>query len=493
MEKQKKGLSYYIFFAIGYGVARFYKYKLVSGILTAIVVGFLVFALAFNPDEALELILVTIFLALCFFFIVGIIFRVVDLPFNLAVDKYEKLFEDIDLKTVNGELPRYITEDETDYLQVLAFDSKIPVKEWLKKKSYIETFLNARIASIYNHEENNNIVYVSVIKNDLPTTLDWDDDMPYSFNDKDTLSMGMSYEGIVGIDLNKNAHAFIAGETGSGKSNIMKGLIYRSICYHAVILIDFKRGVSFSTFANYIKIYSDHEETREILTRLVEEMNDRYDTFRKYKVEDITAFNNLSDRQYNRIVVFIDELAELIKTGDKEMTASIMGSLESLTRLSRAAGINLIMGIQRPDSTIITGQIKNNVAFRVCGRFVDPEPSRIMLGNDMATSIPNIKGRFILKDDDFTEFQAFRFTDEIIDIDSLLGSPPEVQEEQERLEREERIKEQESIQGELQGALVRLQEGYVEHENTEDIYFDFQNISLEESEEIEFIFEGIEL
>jgi len=72
------------------------------------------------------------------------------------------------------------------------------------------------------------------------------------------------------------------------------------------------------------------------------------------------------------------------------------------------------MGIQRPDATIITGQIKNNVSLRICGRFVDPEPSRIMLGNNMATTLPKIRGRFILKDNDYTEFQAFRITEEVM-------------------------------------------------------------------------------
>ncbi len=67
------------------------------------------------------------------------------------------------------------------------------------------------------------------------------------------------------------------------------------------------------------------------------------------------------------------------------------------------------MGIQRPDSTIVTGQIKSNVAYRVCGHFADKEPSRIMLGNDKASTIPNIKGRFIVKDNHFFEVQCFYY------------------------------------------------------------------------------------
>ena len=68
--------------------------------------------------------------------------------------------------------------------------------------------------------------------------------------------------------------------------------------------------------------------------------------------------------------------------------------------------------IQRPDSTIISGQIKNNVSYRVCGRFVDKELSRIMLGSDRANTLPNIKGRFIVKDNVLEEVQSFYFSGE---------------------------------------------------------------------------------
>jgi len=73
-------------------------------------------------------------------------------------------------------------------------------------------------------------------------------------------------------------------------------------------------------------------------------------------------------------------------------------------------GIHIIIGIQRPDSTIINGQIKNNISFRVCGRFVDREPSQIMLNNDLASKLPNIKGRFIVKDDELKEVQCFYYS-----------------------------------------------------------------------------------
>jgi S-DNA-T family DNA segregation ATPase FtsK/SpoIIIE len=85
----------------------------------------------------------------------------------------------------------------------------------------------------------------------------------------------------------------------------------------------------------------------------------------------------------------------------------------TLARLSRATGINLFLGVQRPDANVLTGQIKNNVPVRICGRFADKPASEIVLGNSAACDLPEIKGRFIYKMGNETfDFQSFYFDDE---------------------------------------------------------------------------------
>jgi len=210
--------------------------------------------------------------------------------------------------------------------------------------------------------------------------------------------------------LERDPHAFIAGETGSGKSNILKCLIYQALYKdYEVELIDFKRGVSFPEFSNKLTVHYEYTNVIKVLRDLVSETASRLDKFREQQVDNINDYNNVSGEHLNRKILFIDELAELLRTRDKETANILNDCIETLTRLSRAVGIHLIMGIQRVDSTIISGQIKNNVSFRVCGRFVDKEPSRIMLGSDMANNLPNIKGRFIVKEDNLYETQCFYF------------------------------------------------------------------------------------
>ena len=178
---------------------------------------------------------------------------------------------------------------------------------------------------------------------------------------------------------------------------------------YEVILIDFKRGVSFSEFGNNITVYYDYKEVIEIFKELLNETTNRLDKFRGAGVDNISDYNKQAGNYLSRKIVFIDELAELLKTKNKEISNILYESIETLTRISRAVGIHLIMGIQRVDSTIVSGQIKNNVSFRVCGRFVDKEPSIIMLGKYIANKLPNVKGRFIVKDESFYEVQSFYF------------------------------------------------------------------------------------
>lgn len=91
---------------------------------------------------------------------------------------------------------------------------------------------------------------------------------------------------------------------------------------------------------------------------------------------------------------------------EKAIIQTINKNLRTLARIARASGVHLLLGVQRPDSSIIDGQIKSNIPFRICGRFVDPQPSIIVLGDKRAVELPNISGRFIAANQ---EIQAYYF------------------------------------------------------------------------------------
>ena len=102
----------------------------------------------------------------------------------------------------------------------------------------------------------------------------------------------------------------------------------------------------------------------------------------------------------------------LDKTGlskdDKAEVAAIENLLSTIARQGRAFGIHLILSTQRPDSNILSGQIKSNIDYRVCGR-ADLVLSQIILdkGDAHDRIAKNAQGRFINNDDIL--FQAYWF------------------------------------------------------------------------------------
>lgn len=337
---------------------------------------------------------------------------------------FQQIFKEIKLYTKDSDdiiiIPKYLNETVTEYLDIISFNSLTPLKVWQEKRELLEMYTNLKIIDITQEPNNVRVINLIVQINPLPSVIDWED--KYINCNKDILSIGKGLQGLVTLNLEMFPHSLIGGETGSGKSNILKCLIHQSIMKnYNVILIDFKRGVSFSQFSNLITTYYEYETITKILQEMVQETQKRLDLFRINKVDNLKDYNAVSSNKLQRVVIFIDELAELLKTRDKTISNTLQDSLESLLRLSRAAGINIIMGVQRPDSTVISGQIKNNAPFRVCGKFVDGEPSRIMLNSSIANTLPNIKGRFYVKGVSLEEVQCFYFANSPVDYTSYTA------------------------------------------------------------------------
>jgi S-DNA-T family DNA segregation ATPase FtsK/SpoIIIE len=102
------------------------------------------------------------------------------------------------------------------------------------------------------------------------------------------------------------------------------------------------------------------EEADEVLTRLAQEMERR----------------DLSGRSSPRIVVFIDELADLMIAGGR----AIEQPLTRLAQRGREAGIHLVACTQRPAASVIGGLIKSNFPVRVVGSVASAEDAKVAAG-----------------------------------------------------------------------------------------------------------------
>ncbi len=246
-------------------------------------------------------------------------------------------------------------------------------------------------------------------------------------------------------DLAKMPHLLIAGATGQGKS-VGLNCILTSILYKKhpsevkFVLVDPKKVelTLFSKIENhYLAKLPDLDEaiiheSRDVvrtLNSLIVEMESRYDLLKEAKLKSLKEYNNkFVSRKLNPnkghkflpyIVVVIDEFADLIMIGGKEVEMPI----SRLAQKSRAVGIHLIIATQRPSVNIITGTIKANFPARIAFRVTSKIDSRTILDEGGAEQLIGRGDMLLSTGSDLLRLQcAFIDTPEIEKITDYIGS-----------------------------------------------------------------------
>lgn len=189
-------------------------------------------------------------------------------------------------------------------------------------------------------------------------------------------------------DLAKMPHLLVAGTTGSGKSVCLHSMIL-SILYHATpeevqfILVD-PKNVEFSVYNGIphmlVPMLSDPKKAAGALNWAVIEMEKRYVLLGEEGARDIDSYNELvrydpEKKPMSRIVIVIDELADLMMAARDEVETSIC----RIAQKARAAGMHLVIGTQRPSVDVITGVIKANIPSRIALNVASQVDSRTMI------------------------------------------------------------------------------------------------------------------
>jgi len=106
------------------------------------------------------------------------------------------------------------------------------------------------------------------------------------------------------------------------------------------------------------------------------EMERRYSLMNEEGTRSLEGYNQKASDPMPYIVVFIDEMADLMMTAGKEVEHYV----QRLAQMARACGIHLVMATQRPSVDIITGSIKANFPSRVSFQVASKYDSRTVLG-----------------------------------------------------------------------------------------------------------------
>lgn len=296
-------------------------------------------------------------------------------------------------------------------------NQSIPLTVWEDKRAAIEAALDVSIVKIiYGKSKSRVLVYAVSAQTSLPELLCWSDS--YLSPDSFVLTLGESLTGPVTVNLAHIPHILLGGSTGSGKSVLLKLLLMQTVEKGAEVYIaDFKGGVDFpKVWHEKCRMCFTEEDLRYILDQLAAVLEYRKSAFKALGCPNIDAYNETTEQPLPRLIFACDEVAEMLdKTGAdnerKKLLAQIENKLSTIARQGRAFGIHLILATQRPDATIIPGQIRNNMDFRVCGR-ADSVLSQIILDNTSAAEqIPkDARGRFITGDG--TVFQGYLLDEE---------------------------------------------------------------------------------
>ncbi|MDD3591630.1 MAG: DNA translocase FtsK [Sulfurovum sp.] len=197
-------------------------------------------------------------------------------------------------------------------------------------------------------------------------------------------------------DIKKLPHILIAGTTGSGKSvginAMILSLLYRNDPDHLKLMLIDPKMLEFSIYNDIPHLLTpviiDAKKAIAALANMVGEMERRYKLMAENRTKNIENYNEKVKREgsaepFPYIVVVIDELADLMMTGGKEVEFSIA----RLAQMARASGIHLIVATQRPSVDVVTGLIKANLPSRLSYRVGQRIDSKVILDTMGAESL----------------------------------------------------------------------------------------------------------
>jgi DNA segregation ATPase FtsK/SpoIIIE, S-DNA-T family len=270
-----------------------------------------------------------------------------------------------------------------------------------------------------------------------------------------TLALGKNIGGeSIIADLTKMPHLLVAGSTGAGKSVSINSMVM-SILYKAspkevkMLMIDPKL-LELSIYEDIPHLVSpvitNPKQAAEALRKMVFEMERRYRLLAEKGARNIDTYNRNStdEEQMPYIVVFIDELADLMFASSREVEDSIT----RLAQMARAAGIHLIIATQRPSVDVITGIIKANfparISFQVFSKIdsrtiLDSQGAEKLLGKgDMLMMLPGAKitrvhGAFVTEEEihAVTKFIKAQDSPDYSFFETIPSEPPASEERNE--------------------------------------------------------------
>jgi DNA segregation ATPase FtsK/SpoIIIE, S-DNA-T family len=219
-----------------------------------------------------------------------------------------------------------------------------------------------------------------------------------------TIALGKNIAGRpVWADLAVMPHLLIAGATGTGKSvsihAMLASILFKATAHDVRFILIDPKMLELSVYEGIphllVPLVMDLEKAAAALSWATSEMEARYRMMREVGVRNIDSYNQVIDhgvppqgteitesnsdtlkpRRLPKIVIVIDELADLLLSHGKTVERNIT----RLAQQARAAGIHLMLATQRPSVDVVTGLIKANLPARISFQVSSRVDSRTIL------------------------------------------------------------------------------------------------------------------
>lgn len=193
----------------------------------------------------------------------------------------------------------------------------------------------------------------------------------------------------VKISVDNMVSALCVGTSGSGKSTFLHSFICSLCCSTSAdkigfLLIDCKRAELMRYNDKCAHLMCDVvTEPQDALTRLnqvIDIMKDRYNIMEARKI-------NTCPDDFSRIVIIVDELAELMLSTNKRIAQGTKTALIRLCQLGRACGIHCVLCTQSPRVAVVDGLIQTNTPTKFALRTSSSRESVIAIGHGGCKSL----------------------------------------------------------------------------------------------------------
>ena len=199
------------------------------------------------------------------------------------------------------------------------------------------------------------------------------------------LSIGKTVDGTLLIkSLDSMPHLLVAWATWQWKSvwinDFIVSLLYQNSPDEVKFIMVDPKQVEMELYSwlpyQLCPIITDPEIALKALKRCAVEMDDRYTLLKNNRVRNLAEYTEKTWERLPRIVIIIDELADLMMTGKKKDVEIVIARI---AQKARAIGMHLILATQRPSVNVITGLIKANIPTRISFGVVSQIDSRTIL------------------------------------------------------------------------------------------------------------------